>query len=161
MPLDCRRKASHNVNTMADTMQWRQIVSSRHFPYLVAGLAVPLLASVLVVVDGERIAFCFLPEVVLPQSCFSRTVLNFDCPLCGLTRSVIYLVQGNLAASLAMHRLGWFVFLVILAQIPYRLWCLSGRSPKLLATSVTEIYCWTGLLALLVLNRAWDLIARF
>jgi len=140
-------------------MSWRKVISSSHFPYLVAGIAVPLLAVSLTVVDGTRIAFQFLPDVVLPHSCVSRMLFSFDCPACGLTRSIVYFVHGRFADSLAMHRLGGFVFLLILAQVPYRLWCLSGLHPRLVTDGRLESYCWIGLLILLVLNRAWDLAA--
>lgn len=159
------RRDSHTVliaarppHKMVDTMTWRSLVQSKHFPFLAAGIAVPVLASLLVVVDSERIAFRFLPQFVLPQTCFSRAFFSFNCPACGLTRSIIFLVQGRFWDSLAMHRLGWFMFLLIVAQVPYRLWRLTGRGPQLIVASGADRYYWVGLAVLFVLNRAWDFV---
>jgi hypothetical protein len=150
--------ANHCIHN-AETMSWRKIISSRHFPYLVIGVVVPALALSLTVVDGSRVAFRFLPYRPLPQSCVSRALFSFDCPACGLTRSIVMLVEGRFADSLSMHRLGWFIFLIAVAQVPYRAWCLSGRHPRLVSTGRLEPYWWIALLILLVLNRAWDFFA--
>ena len=43
----------------------------------------------------------FLESHSLP--CPSRALLHFDCPGCGMQRSFIYLLKGDLVKSLAMH----------------------------------------------------------
>lgn len=129
-----------------------------HLPWLLIGLAVPLLAAVLVV-DGERVAFFFLPNAPLPAVCLSRGMLGLDCPACGLTRSVVHLVHGRPAESLAMHRLGWLALLLVAGQVPFRAWSLAaGRNGPRRARRA-EGLLWAGLAGLFILNWIWGLIA--
>jgi hypothetical protein len=123
----------------------------RHRQMLLAAAAVVVLALLLRVLPDGRVAFRFAPSVPLPETCGSRLLFGVPCPGCGLTRSIICLSRGDLAQSLAFHRLGWLLALVILYQFPYRLYCLLWRdcSPAVLA-----LYRYFGylLIALLVLN---------
>jgi len=42
-----------------------------------------------------------LNDYMLP--CFSKQIFGFDCPGCGLQRSVVLLFQGNLAEAFYMY----------------------------------------------------------
>lgn len=138
-----------------------QLVShGREFAVLLLGIAVPVLAWLLIVVDEQRIALRFWPGAPLPHTCVARTVFGVDCPTCGLTRSIVHLAHGRVAESLAMHRLGWFVFGLIVAQVPYRLWRLSGGRAPFASTPRSPPVLWCGLLVLLLLNRLWELVGR-
>jgi hypothetical protein len=53
-----------------------------------------------------------------------KAVTGQDCLGCGLTRSFTYTAEGALSAAFERHRLGPPLFLLVLAQIPYRLWAL-------------------------------------
>ena len=58
----------------------------------------------------------FLESHSLP--CPSKALLHFDCPGCGMQRSFIYLLKGDLVKSLSMHpatipMLGLLVFAVM------------------------------------------------
>lgn len=49
-----------------------------------------------------RIAFLWnAEEYMLP--CLSKQVLGFDCPGCGLQRSVVLLLQGDFGAAFQMY----------------------------------------------------------
>ena len=125
---------------------------------LFMGLAVPIAALALDVVEhGQHVALRFAPALVLPPTCASRALFGVDCPACGLTRSIIFLAHGGFAESLAMHRFGWLVFALILAQIPYRICQLRGNVGLLAKVSRAEPWIWGLLAVLLVLNRVWDL----
>jgi hypothetical protein len=52
----------------------------------------------------------------LPVACAFRRTTGLPCPGCGLTRSWAALGRGDLAQSLAYHRLGWVVMLYVAAQ---------------------------------------------
>ena len=52
----------------------------------------------------------------LPEVCAFKRVTGLPCPGCGLTRSWVAAVHGDLAASLAFHRLGWLVLLYVVLQ---------------------------------------------
>ena len=52
-----------------------------------------------------KMLFTFLPllieDYMLP--CFTKKILGFDCPGCGLQRSVAFLFQGDFAAAWDMY----------------------------------------------------------
>lgn len=80
-----------------------------------------LLLSFSLNLQDHRVAFVALPTVTLPDVCFFHAATGWDCPFCGLTRSWVALSHGQWKASLAYHRLGWIAWLILLAQIPYRI----------------------------------------
>ena len=123
-------------------------------------IAVPLLGlSMTVLGGGKRVSLGFAPATPLPQTCASRWLFGIDCPGCGLTRSIIYLMHGQLAESLKIHRLGWLFLLLIVSQIPYRLWCLYGNGVRVPWNDLADRVLWGGLIGLLVLNWTWKLLA--
>lgn len=127
----------------------------RHREMLViTGLAV-LLAFILKVADGERVYFTGLPDHPLPPSCLSYHVFGVKCPGCGLTRSLVYLRQGNWQASYQMHRLGWLMAAAILLQLPYRMLSLRRLDRPVLGALFPKIFGY-GLIALLVGNWLWE-----
>jgi hypothetical protein len=130
----------------------------RHLPFLLAGLGVPALAALLEVVDGRWIRFWLLPELILPDVCLSQRWLSVPCPACGLTRSIVFLVHGRLAESLAIHPLGAPMLALIVAQVPYRLWRLAVGEDRFPVSQRIETGLWVTLAALLLLNRAWTLV---
>lgn len=52
----------------------------------------------------------------LPEVCAFKRVTGLPCPGCGLTRSWVAALHGQVAASLAFHRLGWLVLLYVALQ---------------------------------------------
>ncbi len=52
----------------------------------------------------------------LPEVCAFKRVTGLPCPGCGLTRSWVAAVHGDLADSFAFHRLGWLVLLYVVVQ---------------------------------------------
>jgi hypothetical protein len=133
----------------------RRLAFQQHLPLLLIGLAVPLIALGLDVLEGEKICVRGFAGAPLPDVCFARR-LGVPCLACGLTRSIVLLMHGDIAGSLAMHRFGWLIFGLIVAQVPYRLWRLARPETPVLASPRLEYAFWGGLVALLVLNRAYD-----
>jgi len=64
-----------------------------------------------------------------PQLCPFKLILGLPCPGCGMTRSVVTLLHGDLAASLHFHPLGLplVLFLAGLALIDGWAWWRSSR----------------------------------
>lgn len=131
---------------------------SRHLTWLLLAASVPALALVLDVRSGVGVGVRGVESLKLPELCSMRRFLGVPCPACGLTRSVILLMHGDLRGSLAMHRLGWLVFGLIVLQIPYRLLAMSGREPRWVANRTFQNAAWGALFVLLLLNRAFDLL---
>ena len=102
---------------------------ARHKEMLVVSLVAITLSFLLVIRADGRVAFRGVERYAVPETCLAHSLFGIDCPACGLTRSFIMLSRGDVAASLAFHRLGWMMALAVLLQVPYRSACLlSGRS---------------------------------
>jgi len=98
---------------------------------LLASAGILTLSAAMVVIPPDRVAFSFAPDRVVPHLCWSQSLAQFTCPGCGLTRSIISLTHGSLDESLRYHRLGWLLWVLFAAQIPWRLARLNGwRSPR-------------------------------
>lgn len=64
----------------------------------------------------------------LPGVCAIERTTGIPCPGCGLTRSWVSALHGDLAASRAHHPVGWLVLLYVLAQgIRHGAWVLVAR----------------------------------
>jgi Protein of unknown function (DUF2752) len=142
--------AAHDRMTDAERRTHRNLA--------LAALVVIVLAMSLEVRADQRAALRFWPDIVLPESCLSRTLLHFECAGCGLTRSFIYLAHGEFGAAWRAHRLGWLLALAVLVQIPYRLVALRTSRAAPLGRSLPRIFGWS-LLVLLLVNWLMKLIA--
>ena len=123
-----------------------------HGVLLAAAVAVPVLAAAMTTVGGDRVAFAGFERFTLPTLCVTRS-LGLPCPTCGMTRSVIALAAGDIAASLHHHRLGWLVLGLILTQIPYRGYRLAFPTrphPRLERAGV-----WTAVAAAVAVAADW------
>ncbi len=112
----------------------------------------------LTVVEGNRVSLSAHPALQLPAMCGSQAWLGIDCPLCGMTRSVIYFVHGQWLNSWETHRLGWLVLFAIVGQIPYRLLVPRQRRLANPRWRRSEALFWASLGVLLIVNRLWDIL---
>lgn len=115
-----------------------------------------MIALALDVRGGTAVGLRGVPGYPLPELCATRRVFGVGCPGCGLTRSIVWLMHGDLSASLAMHRLGWLIFAAILLQIPYRALALAGRAPRWLEYAAQSEAVWATLAILLIVHRVVD-----
>ena len=122
-----------------------------HRRMLAVAVAAVVLSCLLRVRSDERVEFRFFPGHPLPHVCGMRRFFGAECPGCGLTRSFIYLAQGDWQASLAEHRLGWLLALAVLLQFPYRLAALRWIDRDLLGRWLPDAFSY-GLLVLLFAN---------
>jgi hypothetical protein len=127
---------------MKDATKFSQTGHAQHWGYqavfLIAAAAVIALAWVLEVRDS-RVVLPIL-GVPLPESCGFKRLTGLGCPGCGLTRSVICLVHGNFLGAWDFNPGGYLFFLLIAAQLPYRIaqiwrihcgfapWCLTNAT---------------------------------
>ena len=124
---------------------------------LAVACVVVVLAFALEVRPDQRVAFRGLAAYPLPETCFSWAWFGIRCPGCGLTRSIVYLAQGDWDASLRMHRLGWLLALAVLLQFPYRLLALR-RGDRPVLTALLRRLCAAMLILLLIGNWLLDLL---
>jgi hypothetical protein len=119
---------------------------------LVAALAIPLLGLWMNYDPAGHVWLSGLKSAPLPTLCPSRW-LGFRCPTCGVTRSVIALTHGDWRASLALHRFGWLILALILAQVPYRLYRLAAPSRRLPRLERFGTASLVAVAALVLMNR--------
>jgi hypothetical protein len=122
-----------------------------------SGLVVVAAFLLQVLPDGERVAVRGLGRWPLPHSCITRAWFDQSCPACGLTRSLIYLAQGDVASSIRAHRIGWALALAIVAQIPYRIAALRHPDRPPINPRLAQAFG-VFLIVLLVGNWLFDLL---
>lgn len=90
-----------------------------HWVLLGLSLGVLLLAAML---RTSRETQVVLPMVgwSLPELCFARRWFGLDCPGCGMTRSFIAIMHGDLVRAWQFNPAGLIVFGVVAFQVPYR-----------------------------------------
>jgi Protein of unknown function (DUF2752) len=49
--------------------------------------------------------------------CLAQWLTGIPCPMCGMTRSLTALLQGDLATSMAFHGLGWLTLVGLTAAL--------------------------------------------
>lgn len=140
---------------MANSIAGDEFLFRQHWIVLLLCTIVVLGAVLLEVAPEGRVAIRGLERAPLPHSCGSRALLGVRCPACGLTRSTIHIANGRWRESIEVHRLGWLVALVVLAQFPYRLLALAKRRAAPLGRRVPGLVG-AGLICLLLANWIYD-----
>jgi hypothetical protein len=71
----------------------------------------------------------FVPVAEGPPLCTFRNLTGYDCPGCGLTRSVVGFLHGDVAGSLRAHPLGVAIFVagMVLWGSALVAWARGGR----------------------------------
>ncbi len=72
--------------------------------------------------DGDLIARAPFSgkEILLPDLCWFKAITGFPCPGCGLTRSFVAMGHMNPVDSFCYNPAGPVLFLLFMAQAPYR-----------------------------------------
>lgn len=94
-----------------------------HVAILTISFGVLIAASILQLSGGDGVR---LPggSTPLPETCFAQRMFGIECPGCGLTRSTICMMRGDIAAAARFNAMGPVLFVFIVAQLPYRGWAL-------------------------------------
>jgi hypothetical protein len=132
--------------------------SQHHKAVLVIACAVCVLAFALKEAPDERVCLRGLAQFPLPHLCMARAWVGVKCAGCGMTRAIIHLAEGDWHASWRSHRLGGLVALLIVLQIPYRLWALYRGEHRFVELR-WQAALWCVLIALLLGNWLFDLAA--
>ena len=94
--------------------------------------------------------FLRIGNIQLPGMCTFRSLTGIPCPGCGLFRSMVTAVHGNIAKSWEYHRLGFLTILYILCQFFFRLMALLFSDLKI-RFSRLDSYLNKGMILLAVL----------
>jgi hypothetical protein len=97
----------------------RAAAARYHRAILILSLAV-LIASAVLGNTPEGDVKLPLAGGVAPRICFWRLSTGMDCPGCGLTRCFVAMAHGDWAQAIHFHPVGMVLFLIVLAQVPYR-----------------------------------------
>jgi len=65
--------------------------------------------------------FLKLGEIPVPHSCTFKNLTGYPCPGCGLSRSLVSAMHGELVTSFTYHRLGLITLFYILLQMVARI----------------------------------------
>jgi hypothetical protein len=130
-----------------------------HRTILWLAIAVIVAAFLMRVRPDERVELTFLQGWPAPELCQSRAWFGWECPGCGLTRSFIHLAHGDIASSLAVHRIGWLLALLVVLQVPYRVWAMRSPHGQPLGSVVPWVVAWS-LIGLLLANWIATIVVR-
>ena len=91
---------------------------------LLLAMAVVVLGASFVLPAPDNTGNVRLPgfETALPTFCMLKREYNIDCPGCGLTRCFLSMGHGQVASAWDYHPTGVPLFVLLVAQIPYRLY---------------------------------------
>lgn len=122
-----------------------------HVMWLALAAGVLMAAAVLSIQGGSQIVVPVIDQP-LPELCSFKRMWGLPCPGCGLTRSCVALVHGELATSWTYNPAGVMIVLLLAFQLPFRLlqlWRIHRGSAAIslgLAVPLTLL----GLTALLI-----------
>ena len=90
-----------------------------HRAVLLLSLALLAVAVLLRIDESGRVELPLI-NVSMPTVCGWRWLTGCDCPFCGLTRCFVAAAHGSLGEAWRFHPTGVLLFLVVVAQLPYR-----------------------------------------
>jgi len=160
MPADCCHRAAE-IASIADPVADRRPDRCHDYHRTMLWLAIGTVAAALLlrVRPDQKVELMFLQGWPAPELCQSRAWFGWECPGCGLTRSFIHLAHGDIAASLAVHPVGWLMALLVVLQIPYRLWAMRSADGQPLGRLAPWIVAWS-LIVLLIASWVAKIVTR-
>lgn len=95
-----------------------------HSTFLIVSILIMISSFILTPAppQGESVSFFGYD---IPNSCPSHVIWGIDCAGCGMTRSFVAIVHGQWKEALEFNRVGPILFLLVIIQIPYRLYMLT------------------------------------
>lgn len=125
-----------------------------HWAFLGLAVAV-LLGSVLLEVRNHEQVVVPGVNVVLPGTCTFRKITGMPCPGCGLTRSFISMCHGWIREAWHYNAGGFFFFVVVVFQVPYRIYQIARIHRGREAHSFARVDSWILILLVIVLLVQW------
>lgn len=138
-------KVSPNRSFASDVVASEETPLSKktHVEMFVVSFCISLAACLLTINTTGEVCFRLYKAWVVPGLCMSYELFGFECPACGLTRSFISFARMDFAKAFAFHRVGPVFAILVLLQLPYRLWCIKHWPHRSLPRRVTRSigYC--------------------
>lgn len=103
-------------------------------------------------VSMSKISFFEFP---LPTFCAFKLFTGLDCPGCGLTRAIVFAMNGQFYQSYLLHLWGIPLAALLLLQIPYRVFLLLFDRRLPLFTLPSAIAQWKTHVVVLSLGVPW------
>ena len=106
--------------------------------------------------EGETVVYFPFTQTPMPETCHLKRDFGVDCPGCGLTRAFLAIAKFDFAKAFHFNPAGFFIFLMVAVQIPWRatqLVRMSVGKPQLSA----DWFLWYILLCAVVLVLQWFL----
>ena len=75
----------------------------------------------------------------VPNICFVKKLFGFDCPGCGITRSIVHVVHLDWAGAFALHPAGPMIGALLFLQLGYFGLTLCGKG-KIPVPWKTELF---------------------
>ena len=120
-----------------------------HWVFVVLASLVVAAAFAMRTDGGEKVFVPFF-DVALPGMCYSKMVLQIDCPGCGLTRCFISCAHGDFGAAFRFNPVGILLFATCVFMIPWNLmqiWRIrAGRQRLKLAGFESFLWVYAALL---------------
>ncbi len=80
-----------------------------------------VLLSHLLLFGGVALLVCFPAGLaIVPHVCLVQSLCGIPCPGCGITRSVLALLGGDVGYALSLNPVGPVLLLVLAIQVPLR-----------------------------------------
>ncbi len=125
---------------MSDQATLSPVRYKRHRFMLIVACVIVVSALVFRVPSNDRVELAGIEGLPMPSMCLSKSMFGIDCPGCGLTRSLLCFFQGNIANSVALHRVGWIMAVAVVLQFPYRIWALVRKQDYPLGERLPTVF---------------------
>lgn len=113
-----------------------------------------LLSSLLIILTLLSLHTYTAQVLSVPHFCLFQKGLNAPCPGCGITRSVLSIVRGNLFLAWHHNPAGLLLFSFILAQVPLRVIAMKYDETSKIISKISRIGSFAVILSLIL---AWML----
>ena len=94
-----------------------------HVLVLIVSLVFVCAPALMVLTPDKHCRFIWKDEPA-PNLCGFKIMTGHDCPGCGMTRCFVCMVHGNVLEAIHFHPWGAAAYMLLLSQIPYRIYAL-------------------------------------
>ena len=146
---------SSNVHWVSrDSERFRRSIERTGDSGIIILCAAAIIISFFLSVEEDAIYISGFEDHPLPESCLFKRITGIECPTCGLTRSFVSVSHFQLRRALRFNQAGVLVYLMILLQIPYRVYIIVKKENSAIDKRIellSKTYLYLVILVLIVL----------